>query len=174
MASNTSVQSESRFTTPTHFGLGLKVWQGDGAPWGCSFAKVAGTEPQKETAPKTGDSVRMKEDIWRERFPEHGVVLESLRACGHSVRFEVDAREADWAGGRRDSEKLLNQPPKTGWTSIHWRFVSAWTLGKPFWWQAVPRGQSPKGQEVEPFQDYVRPALGAVWKNQTESRKQQP
>ncbi|CAJ1434543.1 unnamed protein product [Effrenium voratum] len=87
-----SAQGFAAELTEQHWAQALLLGEGD-----FSFAAAAAVRHSNANLVAT---TVMKEDIWRERFPEHGVVLESLRACGHSVRFEVDAREVDCSGYR--------------------------------------------------------------------------
>ena len=39
-------------------------------------------------------TVRLEEDLWQERFPNHHKVVDALRQLGHSIRFGVDAKQA--------------------------------------------------------------------------------
>ena len=39
-------------------------------------------------------TVRLEEDLWQERFPNHHKVVDALKELGHSIRFGVDAKQA--------------------------------------------------------------------------------
>ncbi|CAE7744426.1 VAP [Symbiodinium pilosum] len=59
-----------------------------------TFAAAAATI---HTESKLDATVVLQEDQWKERFPNHHEVLELLGELGHTVRFGVDAKQADCA-----------------------------------------------------------------------------